>query len=116
MDIENTMTDKAILTMLGRRIAERRLAKNLTQNDLAVQAGVSKSTVVRIEDGASTQLANLIRILRVLEFLPNMDLLIPETPISPVELVKRHGKQRMRASRKKTPQAPQKKWIWGDEQ
>ena len=110
------MTDKAILTKLGRRIAERRLAKNLTQNDLAVQAGVSKSTVARIEDGASTQLANLIRILRVLELLPNVDLLIPEVSISPVELVKRRGKQRKRASRKKTPQAPQKEWIWGDEQ
>ena len=109
------MTDKAILSMLGRRIAERRLAKNLTQNDLAIQAGVSKSTVVRIEDGASTQLANLIRILRVLELLLNMDLLIPEASISPVELMKRRGKQRKRASRKKTPPAPQKKWIWGDE-
>ena len=110
------MTDEAVLKVLGRRIAERRLAKNLTQNDLAVQAGVSKSTVVRIEDGASTQLANLTRILRDLELLPNIDLLIPETPISPVELVKRGGMQRKRASRKKTPQVPQKKWIWGDEQ
>ena len=60
-------------------------------------------------------MANLIRILRILELLPNMDLLIPETSVSPVELMKRRGKQRKRASRKKTPQVAQKKWIWGDE-
>ena len=109
------MTDKAILAVLGRRIAERRLAKNLTQNDLAIQAGVSKSTVVRTEDGSSTQLVNLIRILRVLELLPNMDVLIPEVPVSPVELMKHRGKKRQRASRKKAPAAPQKTWLWGDE-
>lgn len=41
--------------------------QQLTQADLGEQAGVSKSTVERVEIGASVQLTTVIRILRILD-------------------------------------------------
>lgn len=116
MEIINTMKDKVVLKLIGGRISESRLVKNLTQNNLAIQAGVSKSTVVRIEDGRSIQMINLIRILRAMELLPNLDAFIPEAQVSPVELLKSRGKKRQRASRRKAYADTPKKWVWGDEQ
>jgi hypothetical protein len=42
-------TDEAVLGELGRRLAQVRLGKNLTQAQLAAKAGVSKRTVERLE-------------------------------------------------------------------
>lgn len=44
-------TDEAVLGELGRRLAQVRLGKNLTQAQLAAKAGVSKRTVERLEVG-----------------------------------------------------------------
>ena len=71
-------SDHAALQALGRRLARHRLNRNLTQAALAAQAGVSTPTVQRIEQGQSSQAANLIRILRALGLLENLDALVPE--------------------------------------
>ncbi len=115
MNIEVTMTDEMILEIIGRRIAENRLTCNFSQNDVAVQAGVSKSTVVRLEDGQSIQLVNLIRILRALGLLTNLEMLVPQVPVNPLDLLKLQGQKRQRASRKKISDPSAKKWTWGDE-
>ena len=51
MKIETAFSDQAILQELGARIANTRLERNLTQADLAKEAGVSKRTVERLESG-----------------------------------------------------------------
>ncbi len=114
MKIEGLLTDEAILTELGGRLAQRRLELQLTQEMLAEQAGVSKRTVERIEAGATTQTTTLIRILRVLALLDWLEILVPEAGPSPMDLVKLKGKVRKRASgkRKPTDKGP---WRWGDE-
>jgi transcriptional regulator with XRE-family HTH domain len=58
------MTDDAILAEIGNRIARYRIDQQVTQADLAEQAGVSKRTVERVEAGASVQFSTVIRILR----------------------------------------------------
>ena len=70
---------------LGRRLARHRLNRNLTQAALAAEAGVSKLTVHRIEQGHSLQAVNLIRILRALGLLDNLDAVVPEPAISPIQ-------------------------------
>lgn len=114
MKIEGLLTDEAILTELGGRLAQRRLELQLTQEMLAEQAGVSKRTVERIEAGAMTQTSTLIRILRVLELLDRLETLVPGAGPRPMDLVKLKGKSRKRASgkRKSTDKGP---WHWGDE-
>lgn len=111
------MTDKTILAEIGDRLAKYRLHRNLTQGELAREAGVSKRTVVRIEGGESTQLTNLIRVIRALDLLKNLDAFIPPPAPSPLEQLRVQGKQRKRASPKpkKPPQSKAStKWTWDE--
>jgi transcriptional regulator with XRE-family HTH domain len=118
MKISGNATDDAVLVEIGKRLTQTRLASNLTQAQLAEQAGVSKRTVERLEAGAvATQLSGFIRVCRVLNILDRFDALVPESIPSPMAELKLRGKQRQRASGGKAP-APKpsaKKWHWGDE-
>ncbi len=102
MKITIHSTDEAILEELGKRLAAARLERNLTQFDLAEQAGVSKSTVQRLELGAAaTQLSGFIRVCRVLGLVEHLDAFIPEPAVSPMAQLKQQGRKRQRASGKK---------------
>lgn len=109
-------SDDATLEELGNRIARYRLNRNLTQEALAEEAGISKRTVHRIEHGQSTQASNLIRILRALGLLENMEALVPEPALSPIQQVRQHGKRRKRASSRAGRGEKKTLWSWGDEQ
>ena len=108
-------SDDAALEALGRRLARHRLNQNLTQAALATQAGVSTPTVQRIEQGQSSQAANLIRILRVLGLLDNLDALVPEPAISPIQQARMRGRIRQRASSPSGKPEQPADWSWGDE-
>jgi len=114
MKIEGTLTDEAILGELGARLAQRRLELQLSQGALAEQAGVSKRTVERVEAGATTQMSSMIRVMRVLGLLEQLEALVPEAGPRPLELLKLKGKARKRARTKQKP-AEEKPWTWGDE-
>jgi putative transcriptional regulator len=116
MNFSGDGSDNAMLEELGNRIAQYRLNQNQTQDALAKEAGVSKRTLHRIEHGHSTQTSNLIRVLRALGLLENLEVLIPKPAVSPIQQVKMHGKKRKRASSK--PDKPEQKapWSWGDEE
>jgi transcriptional regulator with XRE-family HTH domain len=115
MKITPELTDEVIYSELGRRLAEARLERNLTQAALADEAGISKRTLERLESGAaSTQLSAFIRICRALGLLERFDTLIPIPLPSPVQQMKLMGKKRKRASTKKLAASAQKKWTWGD--
>lgn len=110
------VSDDATLKELGSRIARYRLNRNWTQDALAKGAGVSKRTIHRVEHGHSTQASNLIRILRALHLLENLEALIPELAISPIQQIKMHGKTRRRASSSSDKSEPRAPWSWGEEE
>jgi len=114
--MESTMNDEAILEEFGQRLARRRLDQGLTQAELAEQAGVGKRTVERVEAGGSTQLTTVIRIMRVLGLLEALDRAVPAAAPSPLDLLKRRGKQRQRASSGQQPVGTGKNWSWGDDE
>jgi len=119
MNITNQATDETILSELGARLAQVRLERNLTQAQLAAQAGVSKRTVERLESGAvATQLSGFIRVCRALNLVERFDLLIPETASSPIAQLKLQGRKRRRASAAKAMtkavKDPSAKWTWND--
>lgn len=116
MKISGLLTDEAILVELGERLARRRIDLHLTQAELADQAGVSKRTVERAEAGASTQMVSVIRIFRVLDLLPGLDSLMPETGPRPMDLLKLKGKPRRRASSGRRVGVEDEKWAWGDDE
>jgi transcriptional regulator with XRE-family HTH domain len=117
-------SDEAVLAEIGTRLARARLERNLTQAALAAEAGVSRSTIKRLEAGGSSQLANLIRVLRALGWLGNLAALFPAASIRPLQALERDGARRRRASSKrssgdstKDSAAPETSggWSWGDE-
>ncbi len=116
MGFSGENSDDATLKELGVRIAQYRLNLNLTQDALAREAGVSKRTLHRVEHGDSTHVSNLIRLLRALGLVENLEALIPEPAISPIQQVKMQGKKRRRASSPSEKPGPQKPWSWGDEE
>ncbi len=115
MKIISGLSDEAILAEIGRRLAATRLARNLTQADLAKQAGVSKRTVERLESGeVAARLSALVRVGRVLGLADQFDRLVPAPTTSPVEQLKLTRRRRKRASgARETPAA--EPWTWGDE-
>jgi transcriptional regulator with XRE-family HTH domain len=116
MRFDEANSDSAILEELGARIARCRLNQNLTQEAFAELAGVSRPTVARLELGHSTTLSNLIRILRALNLVKNLDTLVPEPPISPIQQLKTKKQQRVRASRASAVAEKSAPWKWGDEE
>ena len=114
MKISADMSDDVTLREIGNRVAQYRLNRNMTQDTLANEAGVSKRTIIRVEQGRSAQTSSLIRILRSLKLLGNLEALIPEPAISPIQQVKMQGKKRKRASSLPEKPKPDAPWSWGD--
>ncbi len=109
-------SDKSVQAMLGERLARQRLQRNLTQAQLAKEAGISLRTLIRLESGESSQLTNLIRVIRALGLLRNLDAFVPAPVPSPVEQVRSRAKERRRASGGSKGAGPSGAWAWGDDQ
>jgi transcriptional regulator with XRE-family HTH domain len=115
MNFDSKLTDEAILRELGGRLTAARLERNLTQEALADQAGVSKRTVERLESGkVGTQLSGFVRVCRSLGLVERFDALLPEPGPSPIAQMKLQGRRRKRASGRRAAAGATKKWTWGE--
>jgi transcriptional regulator with XRE-family HTH domain len=92
------MSNKAIIQEIGLRVKRKRLEGNLTQQEIADIAGISRSTVSDLERGNQFEILTLIQILRALNALDEIDSFLPDPGISPIQLAKMRGKERQRAS------------------
>ena len=95
------MSDSIILQRLGSRIRDYRMRMEMTQSELAERSGVSMGTVVRLERGNTVSVLLLISILRTLGVLENLENLLPELSLSPIQMRKMQGKQIQRVRHKK---------------
>ncbi len=115
MNFESQLTDAGLLRLIGERLAALRLVRNLTQEQLAEQAGLGLRTIQRLEAGATaTQLSGFLRICRVLGLLDHFEALLPEPAPSPMDQLELKGKQRQRASGKKKVAEKPGDWSWGE--
>lgn len=105
-------SSSTIAAALCKRLEEIRLSQNISQADLAKQAGVSRSTLTRIADGKGVSLDSFIRVMKALGLAGHLAALLPDPDVRPVELVRNEGRQRQRASGKRKPSEP---WTWADE-
>lgn len=113
MPIDRLMSDETLLHEIGKRIARLRLERNLSQAQLAEQAGISKRTLERLEAGAAaTQLSLFLRVLRQLDLLERLEKLLPEPQPSPLALLEQQQATRKRASRRRVTK-PATSWSWG---
>jgi putative transcriptional regulator len=111
--MDGNVSDSALLKELGERLYRYRLNRNMTQAAVAKEAGLSERTINRIEHGHSTTVSNFIRLLRSLGLLENMDALVPEPSISPIQQMKLQGRSRKRASSSKREEEGGI-WSWGE--
>lgn len=110
------ITNNAALNSLGVR-STGRLEQNPTQAELAHEAGMSKRTIERLEGGESIHTTNLVRVLRVLGLLANLNELVPAPVPSPLEALRSKEKRRKRASGRSqlAPDTESGGWTWGDD-
>ncbi len=96
-----SMSDPAIAFELCDTLKQMRLQQNLTQEQLADKAGLSRSAISKMEIGKSTvSLITVIQVLRVLQQLHLLDNWKIAAKVSPIKMAKLAAKGRVRASGK----------------
>ncbi|WP_110188506.1 helix-turn-helix domain-containing protein [Pokkaliibacter plantistimulans] len=125
----DVISDQDILTTLGSRLKDTRLQQRLSQDELATLSGVGIATVKRVESGDGMSLTTLIALLRALGKLHQLESLLADAGISPLQAATagKRSKPVQRIRRKSPPsppvadntstqvQEPAAGWVWGDE-
>jgi len=93
-----SMSDKALSMYIGAFIKHHRMESNKTQDLLAKEAGISRSTLSLLERGETVTLATLIQVLRTLDALHILEAFTIRQTVSPLTLAKIEKKKRKRAS------------------
>lgn len=111
-----SLSDRSVHDELCRRFKMARLESNITQAELAEKAGVSLVTVKRAESAKGNMtLMTLIALLRGLGRLDQLNSLVPEPGLSPLQLKASAGQRRQRASSRNQVSGSESGWKWGDE-
>lgn len=93
-----------IASIIGQRVRQYRLNRNITQARLADKSSLSETAIKKAEKGDST-LSTYIKILTALGKEENLLAAFPDEGESPVQLMKNQGKVKQRA-REKTSNSP----------
>jgi transcriptional regulator with XRE-family HTH domain len=107
-----TASSESIAGALCKRLDEIRLSRNISQEDLAADAGVSRSTLSRLADGRPISLDTFVRVMQALKLTDHLAALLPDPAIRPVDRVRLDGAERQRARGKRVVPSD---WRWGDE-
>lgn len=94
-----SMSDSALLNHIASFVKHNRLEQNKSQNTLAYEAGISRSTLSLLERGETVTLATLIQVLRVLDCLHVMNAFEIHEQISPIALATLEKQKRKRAGK-----------------
>jgi transcriptional regulator with XRE-family HTH domain len=108
----NSMTDSVLIKRIGLFVKETRILQNKTQAQLAIETGLNRYTIGKIENGGSVTLQVLIQILRALDALYVLENFTVIDIISPLEAVKlkKKKKKRVRASSSDTSTKRKSDW------
>lgn len=109
-----TMTAHGARREVGRRLAKLRLARNVTQEALANEAGIAVRTLRRLEAGRPSSLDSFLRIAIALGLADELVAALPASDIRPIELMDMRGRERRRA-RPAAEAAATAPWAWGEE-
>lgn len=114
IDFSLATTDQ-IERALCKRLESIRLSRNTTQAHIAEEAGVSLRTIGRLENGKGVSLDTFIRVMVALRVQDNLQTLLPDPSVRPIERVGAKTGERKRA-RPVTEKSEESKWVWGDSQ
>lgn len=107
-------TSKQVEIEIGERLARLRLSRNVTQANLAEQAGIGVRTLRRLEAGEPSTLDTFLRVVATLDLEDAILTALPEGQIRPIERVSKKGNERQRA-RPTEEKTDQPIWAWGEE-
>jgi transcriptional regulator with XRE-family HTH domain len=93
-----------IEALIGEKIRAYRLDQNLSQDEVASKAGISRGALLRLEAGQHSSLHIFLRVLKALELDDWFDTLAPIPAINPLLMVQ--DQPRRRARRRKAPDGP----------
>lgn len=85
--------------MLGERLRQLRVERNLTQAEMAAAADISIQSMRRLETGESGTIATLLRVLKALEAGHLLDPLLHTPLVSPMMMLQRGRSTPKRARR-----------------
>ena len=105
-------SSEAIIKALFERLEEIRLSHNISQADLAEEAGVSRSTITRLARGQAISVDSFVRVMQALGLADHLASLLPNPKVRPVERIRLEGSERRRASSRRKDSGT---WTWGDE-
>lgn len=91
-----------LVQMLGVRFKDYRMRSNMTQKDVAEQAGLTVSTIHKFENGLvpNLSISTFLLLLKAIGCIDGLDDLMPELPESPY-LIDSKGKKAQRIRHKK---------------
>lgn len=107
------LSPRGLKNEVGSRLARIRLSRNITQMDLAEDAGISLRTLGRLEQGQSSNLDSFLRVIATLGFADELLDTIPSHELSPIERMDTHKKIRKRARPDKS-KPDDKPWSWNE--
>jgi transcriptional regulator with XRE-family HTH domain len=106
-------TSDQIEAALCKRLENIRLSRNITQIQLADEAGVSPRTIGRLEKGQGVSVDTFLRVMTALGIQQNLEALLPDPTVRPIERIDIGGGERKRA-RPGLSSNERAKWSWGD--
>jgi len=98
--ISYSLSDREILVELGGFLRSIRLQQNKSQKEIAIMAGVNRSTVLQIENGSGSTMISFIQVLRALGQFHLLELFQIKPVVSPSLLAKLEVEKLKRAKRK----------------
>lgn len=96
----HSMADPVIVKEICKGLKQMRLDKNLSQQELANRAGLSRITISHMESGRSANLLTIVQILRVFDKLDVFNVFVQVPEISPLILFEQQEKMRKKATPK----------------
>jgi putative transcriptional regulator len=106
-------TSNQIEAALCKRLESVRLSRNITQVQLAEEAGVSPRTVGRLEKGQGVSMDTFIRVMMALQIQQSLEALLPDPTVRPIERIGIGARERKRA-RPVQSNDRRSTWSWGD--
>lgn len=90
--IDYFMSNEALLQYVGRQMRQMRINAQMSQQQLAERSGVSRSTVVQVENGRGVKMEAVVALLRAMNKLEILNNFETHAAVSPLLIAKREGK------------------------
>jgi len=92
----HSYSDKALSELIGGFVKHHRIQQQLSQQEVADKANISRSTLSLLERGESVTLTTLLQVLRILNLLYVLEVFKVQKILSPIALAKAERSERKR--------------------